>query len=199
MKYQTAAALWFDLHRVYLAIPLARIMELRRLLQTTTYGRKSCNEYLETIRGIADQLSASDDLILDSGLIRYVLNGLRLNFNSFIVALTTRSDPMTLGDLHGYLLSHEALINSQHLPTQSSTSDPAAFYSLVQSRGRGRGQKGCGRCGPTSGSGPNYNPPLLSTLGYGRSGPTYNSSQGSGRGGSIGYSNFSQGNSTQPQ
>lgn len=43
---RTARDLWTSLHRVYSAVSRAKIMELRRLLQTTTRGGQSCNEYL---------------------------------------------------------------------------------------------------------------------------------------------------------
>ena len=58
---QTASSLWSTLHRVYYAISSARIMELRRLLQTTVRGGLSCNEFFEKMRGIADQLTASGE------------------------------------------------------------------------------------------------------------------------------------------
>ena len=134
---QTAASLWSALHRIYSAISAARVMELRRKLQTTTRGGQSCNEFFETMRSIADQLTAVGEPVSDSDLVRYILSGLGPDFNSFIVAVTTRSDPISLSDLHGFLLTHESLLMAQH-----QAPDPIAMYA---SSGRGRGRQGRGR------------------------------------------------------
>ena len=86
-------------------------------------------------RGIADQLTASGEPVTDSDLVRYILNGLGSDFNSFIVAITTRSEPLSLSDLHGFLLTHEALLTSQHHPISAQSADPAAYYAH-SNRGR---------------------------------------------------------------
>lgn len=114
VSYQMAASLWSALHCIYSAISVARVMELRRRLQTTTRGGQSCNTFFETMRGIVDQLATVGEPVSDADLVCYVLNGLGSEFNSFIVALTTRTDPISLTDLHGFLLTHEALLSSQH-------------------------------------------------------------------------------------
>jgi gag-polypeptide of LTR copia-type len=140
VQCQTIAALWSALHRIYSAVSSVKIMELRRLLQTTTRGGQGCNEYFERMRNIVDQLAAIRESITDPDLIRYILNGLGSEYNSFVVALTTRSDLVSLEDLHGFFLSHELLLLSQH--QLSSSSDSVAFYA--SSRGRGRYFKNCG-------------------------------------------------------
>jgi gag-polypeptide of LTR copia-type len=114
VQCQTASSLWQALHRVYSAISSAKIMELRRLLQTTVRGGQNCNDYFEKMRHIADQLAAIGEPISDFDLVRYILNGLGSEFNSFVVALTTRSDAVSLEELHGFLLTHESLLLSQH-------------------------------------------------------------------------------------
>jgi gag-polypeptide of LTR copia-type len=117
-------------------------MELRRLLQTTTRGGQSCNDYFEQMRSIADQLAAVGEIVTDSDLTRYMLNGLGSDFNSFVVAITTRSDPLSIEELHGFLLSHEALLNSQH--QSPSSFEPVAFYASGCGRGRYTRSRGKG-------------------------------------------------------
>jgi gag-polypeptide of LTR copia-type len=143
-------------------------MELRRLLQTTTRGGQSCNDYFERMRSIADQLAAVGEIVTDSDLTRYVLNGLGSDFNSFIVAITTRSDPLSIEELHGFLLSHEALLNSQH--QSPSSFESVAFYA--SGRGRGRYTRSRGR-------GYVISSPLLPTPIQGRTGPYFTSGRGS--------------------
>jgi gag-polypeptide of LTR copia-type len=162
VQCQTAGSLWQALHRVYSAVSSTKIMELRRLLQITTRGDQGCNDYFEQMRNIADQLAAIGELLNDSDLIRYVLNGLGSEFNSFVVALTTRSNLVSLEELHGFLLSHESLLLSQH---QIPFAESVALYAS-SSRGRGRLSRGCGRSFPLSQA-----PPLLPTPSPGRGGP----------------------------
>lgn len=158
VKCQTSRELWQALHQTFSAISTARIMELRRALQTSIRGNLKCGEYFEHMKRVADQLAAAGDPVPDSDLVRSILTGLGPEFNSFVVAITTRAVPVSLVDLHAFLLSHESLLTSQS--TLSSTSaDPAAFYA---GRGRGRGRRG---------RGPNYSShgPLLPTPGRGYS------------------------------
>lgn len=65
---QTARDLWSSLHQVYSAISAARIMELRRSLQSATRGNLRCGEYFEKMKRIADQLAAAGS-IFRSGTI----------------------------------------------------------------------------------------------------------------------------------
>jgi Reverse transcriptase (RNA-dependent DNA polymerase)/GAG-pre-integrase domain/gag-polypeptide of LTR copia-type len=77
---------------------------------------------------IADQLSASGSSVSDSDLVTALLSGLGPEFNSFVVAVTTRSDSLSSSDLLGYILAHEALLASQHTKlVQDSSQDPTAL------------------------------------------------------------------------
>jgi gag-polypeptide of LTR copia-type len=165
VQCQITSSLWTALHRVYLAISSAKIMELCRLLQTTTRGGQSCNDYFERMQSIADQLAVVGELVTDSDLTRYVLGS---DFNSFVVAITTRFDPLSIEELHGYLLSHEALLNSQHQLTPSSES--IALYASGRGRGRYSRSRGRGSFNPS---------PLLPTPIRGRTGPYISSGRGS--------------------
>jgi gag-polypeptide of LTR copia-type len=159
--------LWTALQRVYSAISSAKIMELRRLLQTTTRGGQSCNDYFERMRSIADQLAVVGEIVIDSDLTRYVLNGLGSDFNSFVVAITTRSDPLSIEELHDFLLSHEALLNSQH--QLSSSFEPVAFYASGCGRGRYTRSRGRGSVNSSL---------LLPTLIQGQTGSYFPSGRG---------------------
>jgi gag-polypeptide of LTR copia-type len=64
------------------------------------------------MRHITDQLAAVGEPVSDPDLLRYILNGLGYEFNSFVVALTTRSDVVSLEEHHGFLLTHESILLS---------------------------------------------------------------------------------------
>jgi gag-polypeptide of LTR copia-type/GAG-pre-integrase domain len=169
---------------VYSAISSANIMELRRLLQTTARGGHNCNDYFEQMRHIDDQLAAIGEPIGDADLVRYILNELGSEFNSFVVALTTRSDVVSLEELHGFLLTHESLLLSQH--QLSSTVDSMALFT--SNRGQGQYSRGRGRSAsyfptPSPGRSGPFNPHFLgreqANSGQGNS---FSSNFGRGRG-----------------
>lgn len=138
---QTTSQLWQSLQQVYAAVSTARVMELRRLLQSTTRGGQKCGEYFERMRHIADQLACAGEPVSESDLVRTILSGLGPAYNSFVVSLTTRSDPVKLSDLHAFLLSHEYLLESQNPAPPSYSADPVALHA---GRGRGRGRRARG-------------------------------------------------------
>jgi gag-polypeptide of LTR copia-type len=127
---RTTFDLWQSLHRVYAAISGARVTDLHRQFQSTTRGGQSCNANFEKMMNIADQLSTSGSPIADSDLISALLSDLGPEFNSFVFAITTRSDSISTSDLFGYVLAHEALLSSQHstLVPDTSSTDPVVFY-----------------------------------------------------------------------
>lgn len=141
VKCQTAASLWTDLHQAYSAVSSARIMEMRRLLQSTTKGGQSCNDYFEQMRSFADQLSAAGEPISDSELVRYILGGLGSDYNSFVVAINTRSNPISLTELRSFLTAHEALLTTQigaAFSSLPSVQNSAAFYTNPRSGSNSR-------------------------------------------------------------
>ncbi|KAJ4816146.1 hypothetical protein LUZ62_028712 [Rhynchospora pubera] len=125
----TSAALWTTLQQQFATNSRARLIDLKRQLQSAQKGGSSCTEFLQRIRTLADELAyigappTNDDLVLT------ILNGLGPEFNPFVAAITatTRNDPITVSDIHGMLLSHEALINSQ---MAASSSTPAVFFTI---------------------------------------------------------------------
>lgn len=84
------------------------------MLQSTNRGGQTCSDFFEKMCHLSDELSATGVVIPDNDLVSYILSGLGAEFNSFVVTLTTRSDPISLSDLHGFLLAHEKLFFSQH-------------------------------------------------------------------------------------
>ncbi|KAJ4749591.1 polyprotein [Rhynchospora pubera] len=124
----TSAALWTMLQQQFATNSRARLIDLKRQLQSAQKGGSSCTDFLQRVRTLADELSyigappTNDDLVLT------ILNGLGPEFNPFVAAVTAtnRNEAMTIADLHGMLLSHEALINGQ---MATSSAVPSAFFA----------------------------------------------------------------------
>lgn len=118
---KTAAHLWSSLHRVYSAVSAAR--------------GSSCSDYYTHLLSIADQLAASGSPVPDLDLVNYILTGLGPEFNSFVVTLTTRATPVSLTELHGFLLAYENLLSTQSQTPAAFSSDLTALYSAQTNRG----------------------------------------------------------------
>jgi gag-polypeptide of LTR copia-type len=138
---RTSFDLWQSLQRVYAAISGARVTNLRRQLQSTTHGGQSCRAYFEKMTSIDDQLSACGSPIANSDLVSALLSDFGPEFNSFVVAITTRSDPISTSDLFGFALAHEALLSSHNsiLISDSCSTDPVVFYASKKKPRSGSG------------------------------------------------------------
>ncbi|CAL8993855.1 unnamed protein product [Prunus brigantina] len=104
--------------------------------------------YLHSIKEIADGLAAAGQSLSESDIVAYVLGGLPEEYDPLVTSIETRLEPVTSDELHGLLLSREAVI----LKRQARKSSQAPFHAYAatagndrsfkpwQSRGRGRGR-----------------------------------------------------------
>ncbi|XP_047340060.1 uncharacterized protein LOC124943622 [Impatiens glandulifera] len=87
-------------------------MQLRLQLQTIKKGESSMESYLQAIKVITDNLAAAGQKVVDEDLILYVLSGLGPEYESLLVAVTTRPDSINVDDLSGLLLTYEIRLES---------------------------------------------------------------------------------------
>ncbi|KAJ3701350.1 hypothetical protein LUZ61_005055 [Rhynchospora tenuis] len=113
----TSAQVWRQLHHIYNSQSLAKIMELKFLLQTIRKGNDTCAQYLQRIQSIADNLRSVGSAISDQDLILQTLHGLGTEFESFVTAITMRQEPVSMPELHNLLLAHEARNRLQNQTT----------------------------------------------------------------------------------
>ncbi|XP_047320455.1 uncharacterized protein LOC124924463 [Impatiens glandulifera] len=104
--------LWETLERRFATQSKARLMQLRLQLQTIKKGESSMESYLQAIKVITDNLAAAEQKVADEDLILYVLGGLGPEYESLLVAVTTRPDSINVDDLSGLLLTHEIRLES---------------------------------------------------------------------------------------
>jgi gag-polypeptide of LTR copia-type len=113
------------LHSTFSATSQACLIELQQQLQSIT-----CAEYIQKLRSLADELTFIGSPVSDHDLVNYTLCGLGTDFNPLVLAVTARSDPISLPNLHVLLLTTENRLNSQHsTPSLPAAPDPTAFYS----------------------------------------------------------------------
>lgn len=111
----TTVELWSTLLKTFSSSSRAHLTELQRQLQTVSKGNSSCSEYLQKIRRVADELAFAGSPISDEDLVLAVLNGLGMDYNSFVVAVNSHENPITFADLYGLLLAMKLFFKNKHL------------------------------------------------------------------------------------
>jgi hypothetical protein len=120
---------WSALANRYAAPSKTRIQDLRRQLQILRQGDKTCADYVNAAKSLADQLTMVGKPVLDEDLISYLIGGLNPRYNAFITSFTlmTKDATMSLAEFQTLLLSHEQLLNSQ-----DAYSEPSSFAMHAQ-------------------------------------------------------------------
>ncbi|CAL9029450.1 unnamed protein product [Prunus brigantina] len=145
---ESSRDLWLLLEKRFAGVSRTNIHQLRSRLQSITKGDSSMTTYLHSIKEIADGLAAAGQSLSESDIVAYVLGGLPEEYDPLVTSIETHLEPVTSDELHGLLLSREAVI----LKRQARKSSQAPFHAYVatagndrsfkpwQSRGRGRGR-----------------------------------------------------------
>jgi hypothetical protein len=166
---KTSREVWLTLERMFASESQARIVQIRYQLTSLKKGALTITDYYQKARILAQTLATIDKPLKDSELVLYVLNGLPMEFDSLVTSVTTRTDPISMNDLYGHLLTYEQRIATHHSSPDLSLSSvnvaqrnsaPPTF-STGRGRGyspnyRGRG-RGRGRGPPSSGTFNQYN------------------------------------------
>ncbi|OMO79651.1 hypothetical protein CCACVL1_13538 [Corchorus capsularis] len=150
----TSHSLWTSLEKLYANQSRNRIMQLRLELQTTKKKNLSISDYLQKLKTVVDNLAIADHPVSDQDLILQILAGLGPEYDSLVVSVSTRSETVTMDDLHSLLLGYEYRLEQHTLAepitaniatkTNSSSSRPPHNQERgrgsFRSRGRGRGR-----------------------------------------------------------
>uniref|UniRef100_A0A2N9EUK2 Reverse transcriptase Ty1/copia-type domain-containing protein n=1 Tax=Fagus sylvatica TaxID=28930 RepID=A0A2N9EUK2_FAGSY len=166
VKCSTSREVWVTLERMFTSQSRARTMQIHYQLATLKKGDASIADYFHKFTGLADTLAAIDHPLKEFELVSFLLAGLGSDFDSFVTSVKIRTDPLSLEDLYGHLLSHElhlaqnqpsvdlSLGTAHFVQKNSSThgssggrsfsSTPSGRNSFSQgrshNRGRGRGR-----------------------------------------------------------
>ncbi|XP_031271409.1 uncharacterized protein LOC116129821 [Pistacia vera] len=125
-KCKFSTNIWFTLENEFLADSKARALNLKNLLQTTQKGNLTVSEYVKKMKGIAESLSSSGQIVSDEEVLQYVLDGLGPEFDAVVVNLTSRIeskfDSITLQEAQFLLQKYELRLekfNSPDFPNYS--------------------------------------------------------------------------------
>ena len=70
-------------------------------------GTSSMSEYIQSVKSIVDNLAAVANLVADSDLVSTLLSGLSPEYDSFVISVNTRVDPVLSEELIGLMLKQE--------------------------------------------------------------------------------------------
>ena len=104
---------WVKLHKLYANKSRSRVMNLKEKLTNITCNTHSVAEYLQTIKGIADELALIDTHLSDDDLTIFALNGLGNGFKAISAAIRARDTPISFEELHDKLVEHEAFFKRE--------------------------------------------------------------------------------------
>ena len=95
------------------------------------------------MKGFAEEMAAIGKPLDDEELAAHICNGLDADYNSVVMSVTARADPISIYELYAQLLSFETRLELQD----------GGSYAHVANRGRGNGN----RCsGTTRGHGQHW-------------------------------------------
>ncbi|GAV81757.1 UBN2_3 domain-containing protein, partial [Cephalotus follicularis] len=107
---QSSHAVWQYLSSAFSSQSQARILQLRLSLHSLKKGADSMASYLLKAKSISDELSLASKPVSDDDMVLYILGGLSSEYASLVTSITTRVAPISVADLHGFLLNEEIRI-----------------------------------------------------------------------------------------
>jgi hypothetical protein len=110
---------WDKLTRLYASRSWSHVMSLKECL---VRPRDSCslNEYLCSIKTIADELALIDTLVSDDDITIAILNGVGHDFKELTAGIRAREHPISYEELHDKLIDYEAYLKREDLCSTSS-------------------------------------------------------------------------------
>ncbi|WJZ97436.1 hypothetical protein VitviT2T_016040 [Vitis vinifera] len=114
---------WTTLQTRFSSQSCSHISHLKRQLQTLTQSTKSCSEYLENAKNLADQLAAAGKPIDDQDLISFLLGGLQSSYTPFVTSFNfvSHDTDFTFEEFQAELLGYENLLDvNQSVPGTDS-------------------------------------------------------------------------------
>jgi hypothetical protein len=116
---------WTALAAKFASRSKSRISNLKKQLQSLSQGPKSCADYLQSAKLLADQLNVAGNPIPKEEIITLILHGLNSSFTHFITTYSfhTQTNEISFEDFQYELLSHKLMLNQQ----QQQATDHSTF------------------------------------------------------------------------
>lgn len=118
----TADDAWVKLERMFAARSGARVVQIRMQLANLKKKDITTTDYFQKMKALADTLSAIGMPLQDDEIISYILVGLGIDYDSFVMSITTRSDLMTLDEVYSHLMIYELCQEHNNVALQFGSS-----------------------------------------------------------------------------
>jgi hypothetical protein len=127
----TSKKVWAALTKRFVNQSRSHISTIKQQLQNLHQGSKSCSDYLQSAKSLADQLAVIGKPLDDEDLISSIINGLNPSFINFVTnfAFATREKSLSFDEFEDMLLNHEMLLN------KVATPDVSTFALFAQKAG----------------------------------------------------------------
>ena len=135
---QSIRGVWRVLEKRFASVSRSHVMSLRNKLNAIKKGVDSIDGYFQKIKQAHDRLAVVSVVVDDKELLHIILDGLPSKYDSFKLALRTRSDVLSVEELNALLNAEEKVIKKR-----SNSVDPASmavaanFHPQGFPRGRG--------------------------------------------------------------
>uniref|UniRef100_A0A803QHZ4 Retrotransposon Copia-like N-terminal domain-containing protein n=1 Tax=Cannabis sativa TaxID=3483 RepID=A0A803QHZ4_CANSA len=146
---RTSSEIWTVFDQLFAITSRARLLQIRGLLQSTKKGSSTVDDYILKMKGYTDHLAAAGQAINDEDLALYILGGLGSEYESIVVNLTSRSEPLTREELQFMLHDHEVRASAKNYRATTLQNVQANLANLSLNNGNrgGRGYRGAYRGG----------------------------------------------------
>jgi hypothetical protein len=137
----TVATMWVAIFRIFASQSQPHVLHLRNLLVVMRKGDMSIASYFLTMRGYADEMVATGNVLDDDDVVSYILNGLDADYNSLIEQVNGMMETISPETLYSRLLDTKARVVSQKMQREQ-------YHMVANAAARGSGggnrQANCG-------------------------------------------------------
>jgi hypothetical protein len=147
---KTSHEVWNKLDDLYGAQSWASAMQIHMWLATLKKQDMSAIDYYNRVKHLDDTLMAASAPLWADEIVFFLLTGLTEEFDSLVISVTAKADPMSLSEVYTNLLSFEMHLVQRHdTPTAGHVS--AANYASRGGHGGRNGGYFIGRSGGRNG------------------------------------------------
>ena len=123
---KTARGVWRMLEKRFASVSRSHVMSLRNELNAIKKGVDSTDGYFRKIKQAHDRLVVVSVFVDDEELLHIILDGFPSKYDSFSLAIRTRSDVLSVEELNALLNVEERVIKKR------SNSVDLAFMAVVE-------------------------------------------------------------------
>ncbi|PKU71322.1 Retrovirus-related Pol polyprotein from transposon TNT 1-94 [Dendrobium catenatum] len=132
---------WTVLERRLQPTSRSRVMQLKNELYRITMKDQSLQQYLNRIKSIVDNISASGSKVESEDVILHILNGLPPTFNSFKSTIHNSLSPINLDTFYSLLCNEDIHLQQEQQLDIAQAASQTALYAAQNGQFRSRPTK----------------------------------------------------------